>query len=122
MRSNASTARAVASAESVSTLFGHIHRVETNYTTVRTRTGGITRIAHSPGCPCRIDGAVPSTKSSTTLDGRPVLSAENWQQDLAVVHNEEGDGPFSLESVFIDTMAGHRAAYGGQVYTPLTAD
>ena len=61
---------------------------------------------------------MPSAKGSTGLDGRPVPSWENWQQGLAVIRYEEGDHPFSMESVFIDTMAGHRAAYGGQVYEP----
>jgi hypothetical protein len=120
VRNGGSTARAVAGAESVSTLFGHIHRIETGYATVRTRAGGQTRVAHSPGCLCRIDGAVPSTKGSTTLDERPVQSWENWQQGLTVVSYRDGDEPFSLESVFIDTVSGHRAAYGGRVYTPET--
>jgi hypothetical protein len=119
VRSGGSTARAVAGAGCVSTLFGYVHRIETGYTTVRTRAGGQTRVAHSPGSLCRIDGAVPSAKGSTTLDERPVQSWENWQQGVAVVQYEDGDKPFSLESIFIDTVADHRAAYGGQVYTPL---
>ena len=121
VRSGGSTARAVADDETTSVLHGHIHRIETAYKTVRTRGGGRIRVVHSPGCLCRIDGAVPSTKGSTTLDGRPVQSWENWQQGLAIVTYGGCDQPFSLESVHIDATAGYRAVYGGSVYLPRAA-
>lgn len=121
VRSGGSTAAAVVKDDHVSTIFGHVHRVETHYIT-RQEFGGKARtlVAHSPGALCRIDGAVPSMKGSTTLDGRPVLSAENWQQGLSVVHYEPGGDSFSIESIFIDTFNNHRARYAGKVYTPAT--
>jgi hypothetical protein len=118
VRSSGSTASAVVHDDDVSTLFGHIHRVETQYLTRSNRSGGRTLVAHTPGCLCRIDGAVPSVKGSTDLNGRPVESYENWQQGLTIVDYEEGDGGFALESLFINTFRGHKVRYAGQVYTP----
>lgn len=119
IRSGGSTAAAVVKDDHVSTIFGHIHRVETQYLT-RQEFGGNARtlVAHSPGALCRIDGAVPSMKGSTTLDGRPVLSHENWQNGLSVVHYEPGGDSFAIESIFIDTLNGHKTRYAGRVYTP----
>jgi len=118
VRSNASTAAAVVHDDDVSTIFGHIHRVETQYLTRSNRSGGRTLVAHTPGCLCRIDGAVPSVKGSTDLLGRAVESFENWQQGLSVIHYEEGDGGFAIESLFIDTFRGHKIRYNGKIYTP----
>jgi hypothetical protein len=118
VRSSGSTAKAVVDDERVSTIFGHVHRIETHYRTANVHGGGRTRLAHTPGCLCRIDGAVPSVHGSTTLDGRPVERYEDWQQGLTVVHYQDGDGPFALETVFIDTFEGYRASYGGYEYTP----
>lgn len=119
VRSGGSTAAAVVKDDHVSTIFGHIHRVETQYLT-RQEFGGNARtlVAHSPGSLCRIDGAVPSATGSTTLDGRPVLSHENWQNGLSVVHYEPGGDSFSIESVFIDTFNNYKTRYAGKVYTP----
>ena len=121
VRSGGSTARAVAEAERASVIFGHVHRIETHYKTASTHGGGITRLAHSPGCLCRIDGAVPSANGSTTLEGRPVRKYEPWQQGLAVVSYEDGDAPFHLEQVVINTFDGYTAMYGGKIYTPALA-
>lgn len=118
VRSSQSTAAAVVKDDDVSTIFGHIHRCETEYLTRQNRQGGRTLVAHSPGCLCRIDGAVPSVKGSTDLTGRPVESYENWQQGLTIVHYEPGDGGFSLEPLFIDTFNGYRVRYGDRVYSP----
>ena len=101
VRSNASTAKAVSQDERVSTIFGHIHRAETHYKTVDVRGEARINFAHSPGCLCRIDGAVPSAKGSTDLMGRPIVSHENWQQGISVVTFVDGDGDFSLEHIFI---------------------
>lgn len=116
VRSAGSTAKAVVDEERASTIFGHIHRIETQYKTASVREGGRTRLAHTPGCLCRIDGAVPSVKGSTDLSGRPVEHFENWQQGLSIVSYEDGDGPFNIESVFINTVDGYRAVYGNKVY------
>lgn len=118
VRSSGSTAKAVVDDERTSVVFGHIHRIETHYKTSNVYDGGRVRLAHSPGCLCRIDGAVPSVHGSTNLDGRPVEKYENWQQGLSVVSYFEGDGSFSLDSVFINTFDGYRASFGGKVYQP----
>lgn len=85
--------------ERVSTIQGHVHRIELQHKTRRVRDGSKTSLAASPGCLCRIDGAVPSTKGSTDSNGRAIMRPENWQQGLAVVTFEPGDGPFHLELI-----------------------
>jgi predicted phosphodiesterase len=118
VRSSQSTAAAVVKDDDVSTLFGHIHRIETEFLTRQNRSGGKTLVAHTPGCLCRIDGAVPSVKGSTDLLGRPIESFENWVQGLSVISYASGNGAFSINSLFIDTMRGHRCAFNGKVYLP----
>lgn len=118
VRSGGSTAAAVVRDDGVSTIFGHVHRIETQYLSVRVQGGHQTRLAHTPGCLCRVDGAVPSVKSSTTLDGHPVPSAENWQQGLSVVEYREGRSAFALHSVFINTEQGHETRFSGRTYLP----
>jgi hypothetical protein len=58
-------------------------------------------MAASPGCLARCDGAVPSTKGATDLDGRPLYRGEDWQQGLAVVDFNPDDGQFAYENVAI---------------------
>lgn len=99
VRSASSTAAAVIDDERVSTLFGHVHRIELMHRTRHVRRGPKTTFAATPGCLCRIDGAVPSTKSGVDLMGRPITSWENWQHGCAVVTFQPGDGRFSLELV-----------------------
>jgi Calcineurin-like phosphoesterase len=118
VRSNASTAKAVSDDERVSTIFGHIHRIETHYRTANVRGGARIRLAHTPGCLCRIDGAVPSVHGSTGLDGRPVTHYEDWQQGLTIVRYAPGDGPFSIETAFINTIEGYTTVAGGKIYKP----
>ena len=102
VRSGGSTAKAVADDERVSTIFGHVHRIEWHYKTVRVRNGLRTNFAGTPGCLCRIDGTVPSTKGGVDAFGKPISSAENWQQGMAVVAYDDGDAPFAVEQVYID--------------------
>jgi predicted phosphodiesterase len=97
VRSAGSTAAAVIDDERVSTIFGHVHRIELQHKTRRTKDGPRFSFAATPGCLCRLDGAVPSTKSSTDSAGRPVGSVENWQQGVAVVTFEPGNGRFAYE-------------------------
>ncbi len=99
VRSNGSTAMAEVDDERVSVIFGHIHRIEQQYKTRNVRGGYRINSATSPGCLCRIDGTVPSTKGSVDEFGRPMTRYENWQQGIALVEYEEGDGPFSIEVV-----------------------
>lgn len=105
VRSSGSSAAAVIDDERVSVIFGHIHRIELQHKTRRTRNGGRSSLAASPGCLCRIDGAVPSTKGATDPHGRAVAAVENWQHGLAVVTYKDGDAPFSLELVPIHAGA-----------------
>lgn len=112
------TAAKVVKAETVSTLFGHIHRIETAYDTQNVYNGARANMAHSPGCLCRIDGGVPSAKGSTDLNGRPIRSFENWQQGLAVVDYEEGDAPFSVHSIYINSLQNYYTTYNNKGYLP----
>lgn len=107
VRSTGSTAQAVVDDERISVIFGHVHRIEQAHRTRRVRDGHRVSVAASPGCLCRIDGTVPSTKGSTDPLGRPIQTAENWQQGVAVVTYEEGDGPFGLELVPIFDGVAH---------------
>ena len=97
--SNGSTAHKYLAHERVSTVFGHIHRREWAERTRRTREGARTILALSPGCLCRTDGMVPSTKGGIDLEGMPVPSTEDWQQGVAVFTYEDGDGVFFPEQV-----------------------
>jgi hypothetical protein len=85
--------------ERVSIIQGHTHRISSEYKTRRTRDGAKTSLAFSPGCLCRTDGAVPSTKGSTDSFGRAVMRPENWQTGAGVVTYEPGDGQFAVEAV-----------------------
>lgn len=90
---------ALANDERVSVIQGHMHRIGAAYKTRNSRGNPKFSGAFSPGCLCRIDGAVPSTKSSLDPHGRPAKSWENWQQGLMVVRYQEGDGRFHVETV-----------------------
>ena len=96
-----SAASRVVDDERVSTIFGHVHTVEIRHKTRRVRDGRKHSFAASPGCLCRIDGAVPSVKSGLDQLGRPLVSYENWQQGVGVVTFEPGNGRFDLEMVNI---------------------
>ncbi len=98
-RSRGSTVKAVVDDERTSIIHGHIHRIELQHKTRRTFEGPKRSLAASPGCLCRIDGAVPSTKGSTDPHGRPVNAVEDWQQGMAVVTYEEGDANFDVELI-----------------------
>lgn len=97
--SQGSTAHAYLSSERVSVIYGHIHRREWAEQTRETHDGPRTIAAISPGCLCRVDGRVPSTKGGLDLDGQPLATVENWQQGLLVVAYEEGDGRFAPEMI-----------------------
>ncbi len=114
VKSAGSTAAVVAEDDRVSTIFGHIHRIELQHRTRQVRSGPKFSLAASPGCLCRVDGAVPSVKGGIDLLGRPLTSYENWQQGCAVVAYEEGDGPFNLELVPIHSGT---AIYRGERYS-----
>lgn len=114
VRSNGSTAQAVVADERVSTIFGHVHRMELQYKTVNTRHGFKTRLAFTPGTLARIDGAVPSTNGGIDEWGRAKQHYENWQQGIGVVHYEDGEGDFHVHGVHIHNG---KAMYAGKLYT-----
>lgn len=116
VRSGASTAKAVADDERTTTIFGHVHRLETQYKTVQTFDGGKTNAAHAIGCLCKIDGSVPSANRGVDAFGKPVTNYENWQQAICVVDYEEGDSVFNVNPVYINTFNNYRAMYNGKHY------
>lgn len=97
--SGGSTSHKYLSSEKVSVIFGHVHRREWAERTRDDYDGARTILAASPGCLARTDGAVPSTRGGHDLDGRPLYRSEDWQQGIAVVEYEPGDGDFNLELV-----------------------
>jgi len=116
VNSSGSTAHKVAVQEGISMIFGHVHRIETYLKTMDVREKPRTVMGATPGCLCRIDGAVPSAHGSTGIDGRPIKRYENWQHGLAVVEYEEGDGPFSYNSYYINPLDGYSVRLGGKTY------
>ena len=102
VRSGGSTAAAYTNdTPHISTVFGHVHRQEVQSRTVFDREGAIKSSAISPGCLCRVDGAVPSVNGSTKIDGSPTKYFENWQQGIAVITIDE-DEQFYTELVQIN--------------------
>ena len=103
----------VAKDERQSFVQGHIHRIAYHSETREVGGGPETVVAFSPGCLCRVDGAVPSTKSGDDEMGRPMLRYENWQQGLAVI-TEDSDGYWTTELVPIHDG---RATFRGRSYS-----
>ncbi len=100
VKSSGSTAHLYLSNEKTSVIYGHIHRIELAYKTRQDFDGPKTIMAASPGCLARIDGSVPSTKQGVDIDGRPLISYENWQQGLGIVEYEtSAPHKFSYESI-----------------------
>lgn len=116
-KANASTAASMIDDERISVLFGHTHRHESQYKTRRVLYGetmsGKTNLTQSFGCLCHTDGRVPSTKGATDLAGRPIPTAENWQQGFGVISYTPDNGPFDIEKVFISDGL---AIFRGKVY------
>lgn len=102
VRSAGSTAAAYTNAmPHISTVFGHVHRLEIQSTTTYDRMGKIRSMAISPGCLCRVDGAVPSVNGAIGNDGKPAEHWENWQQGVAVIKYKD-TGEFYVNLVQID--------------------
>jgi predicted phosphodiesterase len=114
VRSSGSTASAYARSERTSTIFGHIHRVEVHHTTQQDRHGAVRLFAATPGCLCRVDGAVPSVKGAVDLNGRPIKNYEDWQQGMMILHYREDDPRYSLDTIHIQDGW---ALYRGQEFT-----
>lgn len=108
-------AQVVVEDERVSVLFGHVHKRCYAAKTRNLQGRNAEVSAYSPGCLCRTDGAVPSTKSGMDAFGKPVVQFEDWQQGLGVIRYEEGNGRHKIEDVpIIDHWAQHR----GQDFYP----
>lgn len=101
VRSKGSTAHMYLDDERHSTIYFHVHRIEEAWRTRLTHKGPRSFMAASPGCLCRIDGAVPGVEAGYGKDGTPVATANNWQQACAVVDVENGEGRFTYEAVRI---------------------
>ena len=108
--SRGSTAHKVLADELVSIFYGHIHRQETASRTFNNRGKATTITAHSPGCLCRIDGAVPGAvvgRSGRT--GRPATHFQNWQQGVTVFRYHPQEHRHALEPILFDAgSAMHR--------------
>ena len=103
----------VAKSERQSFVQGHIHRVAVHSETYEVNGEREQVMAFSPGCLCRVDGYVPSTKSAVNDDGIPVTRFESWQQGMAVITETE-DGFWSVEII---SITNGRAVYRGRVFT-----
>ncbi len=103
---------AVVRSEQVSVIQGHMHRIGWVPMTRNSRGKPKFSAAYSPGCLCRIDGGVPSAKSSLDPQGRPAKSWENWHQGLMVVRYQDS-GRFHVEMVPIFEGT---AVHGGQEF------
>lgn len=100
VKSNGSTAHKYLAEHKTSVLYGHVHRREWAEKTFKKWDGAKTIMAASPGCLAKVDGAVPSTKGSVDLHGRPLTVVEDWQQGIAVVsYQTEGDHTFFYEQI-----------------------
>jgi hypothetical protein len=98
--------------EDASQIHGHTHSIYRKSRTRRSYAGRKTITVSSPGCLCRVDGGVPSTKSATAQDGKTVTSVEDWQQGIAVVETFP-DGTWSMEQVEINDGVAH---YRGRTF------
>lgn len=107
-RATRSATQQVLDYEQVSVIQGHVHSIQTAMRTRNSRNEPLFTQAYSPGCLCRIDGAVPDN-AGTDIKGRPITSWKNWQQGVAVVRYQEGHGNFAVEIVpILEGWALHR--------------
>ena len=96
------TASAVVKDASVTTGFGHAHRIENVFMTSWDRHGPKIVSAFCPGCVCRIDGAVPGVKART-----------DWQQGFAIVQSVDEDAPRATTYPIFNG----RAVYNDRLFT-----
>jgi hypothetical protein len=113
VRSSGSTASAYARGDRTSTIFGHIHRIEVHHTTQQDRYGPIRLFAATPGCLCRVDGAVPGVKGAMDLTGKTLTNYEDWQQGVIVLRWNDRDPRYVLDTIHIQQGW---AMYGGQSF------
>lgn len=90
-RGGGATAATVASQREHSVIYGHIHRQEVAHRTVETPFGKREYVVGSPGCLCRIDGAVPGSDRPDWQQGVGVLSLVDGQNEhLELVRIQDG--------------------------------
>jgi predicted MPP superfamily phosphohydrolase len=118
VKSNGSTAAHIVKHDTSSTLFGHVHRIESHFRTVEESKGPRKISAHTFGTLARLDGTVPGYHSAYSQDGKPVTNFENWQQGMGVVYYKEGDNTYKVDTIEIDTFDGYEAIFDGKVFLP----
>ena len=98
------TVKAILRDTKYSQVVGHIHRSELGMASrTDTAQGGISSVrTMSPGCLCRLDGAVPAARKWN-----------NWQQGCAVIDYNPAGSEFDVTFVAIENG---RAMFRGQVY------
>ena len=90
----------------VSTLYGHLHRREILYQRINTHDGSRVIFSGTPGCLCRIDGSVPSSKTGIKSTGKQTSThSESWHQGITVFWYNETDA--WLEPVDIEDGYAH---------------
>lgn len=99
-----------------STLTGHIHRFEMATRTIPGRYAGRLVMAASFGTLSRIDGPVPSANSSLDGQSRPMPNIEQWQQGAGWVAYNEGDRPFDIQPIIVNTFDDYETRFNGKVY------
>jgi hypothetical protein len=117
--SRGQTAHKYLDREKCSVLYGHIHRREYAARTFRQNDESRVIYAASPGCLARTDGAVPSTRGATDLDGRPLIvpGLEDWQLGLGIVHYHPETGRHEYTNISIGSDGPTRwAIYNGKLY------
>ncbi len=107
-----SAAQEVVEDERVSVIFGHTHRASMARKTRNSRGAAHYTVAYSPGCLCRVDGTVPSTRGGIDVFGKPIKAWEDWQQGVAVVRYH--DKKFHIEDIPI--IEGWAMRDTGQIY------
>lgn len=103
------------------TIFGHIHRIETQGKTYEGPDGTERRFLHmTPGCLCRNSGEVPGVSSSLDHIGRPIKTTMNWQQGfMTITYTDEVGSPFEVNQYeIIDDSCMVR----GEFLTPIDDD
>lgn len=102
--------------DDTSSIMGHIHRFEMAQRTIPGRHAGRLIMAASFGTLSRIDGAVPSFHSSVTGDGQQTKHIEQWQQGAGWVTYNEGDKPFDIQPITINTFDNYHTKFNGKTY------
>jgi hypothetical protein len=109
-----SAAQAVVEDERVSVIFGHTHKASMSRKQRQGRGAAHNTVAYSPGCLCRTDGTVPSTKGGIDPFGKPIKSFEDWQQGMAIVRYQPDGKKFHIEDIPI--ISGWAMRSDGQQY------